>query len=259
MAGLLKKLLSEQRVLRGFAVGRLPHVVALEIFGLSGSFDVVWLDQEHGGLTTEQIVSLNIAARANGLACFVRMPFTHYSLASQNLESGIDGVMAARIRSADEAREFVRWCKFAPAGNRGLNTSGADGLYTGKSAGQFAVDANRDNFVAIQIETVSAASQVDEIAAIQGVDMLFVGPSDLSQEMGMLGQPDCDGVRNVIQQVSAACKKHGKHWGIVATDAEQAERFIRSGCKLVSVTCDVAALRLGLETLRREFEPVFRQ
>ena len=96
--------------------------------------------------------------------------------------------MGAQIQSAEHAEEFVRWCKFAPRGVRGFNTSGRDALYTHKPPAQFAEDSNRDSFVAIQIETLGALNDADAIAAIDGVDMLFVGPADMSQSLGVVGQ-----------------------------------------------------------------------
>src|SRR5262245_48408314 len=108
MSRILKDLLAQpKRVLNVFALGRMCHPIAIEMFGQAGGFDGLWFDQEHGGLTAEQILVGAIAARANGLGTFVRMPFTHYSVASQNLESGVEGVMAARIASVAQAEEFV--------------------------------------------------------------------------------------------------------------------------------------------------------
>ena len=160
MPRLFKDLLAKpNRVLNVFALGRMCHPIAIEMFGQAGGFDGLWFDQEHSGLTTEQILVGSIAARANGLGTIVRMPFTHYSLASQNLEAGVEGVMAARIASADQAAEFVRWCCYAPAGWRGVNTQGADGHFTRRTGKQL-VEARRDEtLVSIQIETLGGAQR----------------------------------------------------------------------------------------------------
>lgn len=257
MAGLLKSLLQGDRVLRVFAMGRLPHVVAIELFGLAGGYDAVWFDQEHGGLTVREIVPLALAARANQLGCFVRMPFIHYSHATQNLESGVDGVMAARIQSLSEARQFVDWCKFAPRGQRGINTSGADGHYTARTAAELATAANRDNVVGLQIETKGALDDVDRIAALPEVDFLFVGPSDLSAELGHLGEPEHSDVWDAICRVADACRNHGKPWGIVPAGPDHAARCVELGCRMVTVGSDVAAMRLGLVSLKQSYRALF--
>jgi 2-dehydro-3-deoxyglucarate aldolase/4-hydroxy-2-oxoheptanedioate aldolase len=258
MPRVFKTLLEQGRLIHVLAVGRMPHPVMIDLLGLAGGYEGLWLDQEHAGLTTEQVVMLNMAARANGLGCFVRMPFSHYSLASQNLESGVDGVMAARIGSLAEAEEFVRWVKFAPQGLRGLNTSGADGHYTGRSAAQLAEAANRDHLVAVQIETLGSLADADKIAALEAVDLLFVGPADLSQELGVFGQPSHPKVWEAVDQVAAACKKHGKHWGTVAFDPVHADKCMEKGCRMLTFGSDVSAARLGLAAIKQTFAAHFR-
>ena len=250
----LKDLLADpDRVLRFFAVGRLPHPVLIDMLGASGGWDGIWLDQEHVGLTTEQVTTLNLAARANDLACFVRAPFTHYSVVSQNLESGVDGVMAARINGADDAVEFVRWCKFTPEGWRGVNTSGADAGYTKLKADELAASANARSFVAVQIETLQALKEVAEIAATPHIDLLFIGPNDLSAELGHIGRIDHPDVWAAIESIAAACRENGKPWGVVPAGPRHAERCVELGCRLVTVGNDGSTVRLGLDALKQAF------
>ena len=228
MPSLLKQQLAENRLLRVFTIGRLFHPVVIEMFGMAGGYDGFWLDQEHVGLTCDQITMAAIAARANNFGCFTRIPTTHYSLVTQNLESGVDGVMAARVMGSADAEEFVRWCLFAPRGWRGMNTSGFDGKYTGKNLTQLASETNPHVFIAIQIETKSALDQAEAIAAIDGVDLLFVGPSDLSAELGAIGKPADPKVLEACQHVDAACRKHGKVWGTIAVDPAFGDRCARN-------------------------------
>ena len=123
MPGLFKQKLASDELVRVFAVGRFPSPVMIDMFALAGGFDGFWIDQEHAGLTYEQILVLATAARANAMDSFVRMAPTDYAKVTQNLEAGSGGVMAARIDSAEQAEQFVQWAKFAPRGRRGLNTS----------------------------------------------------------------------------------------------------------------------------------------
>jgi 2-keto-3-deoxy-L-rhamnonate aldolase RhmA len=258
MPNLLKQQLAENRLLKVFTVGRLCHPVVIEMFWLAGGYDAFWLDQEHAGLTTEQITVAAITARANKLGCFTRVTNTHYSVVTQSLESGVDGVMAARVMGAGDAEEFVRWCMFAPRGWRGMNTSGADGHYTGKTLAQLAADGNQNVFVAIQIETRSALDQAESIAAIDGVDLLFIGPSDLSAELGAIGQPAHPKVLEAAQHVDAACKKHGKVWGTIAVDPTFADRCAQmSRCRMLTFGNDCRALRDGIAAVKKTFGKQF--
>ena len=181
-----------------------------------------------------------------------------YSLVTQNLEAGAGGVMAAQIRSAAHAEQFVTWAKFAPRGLRRLNTSGRDAHYTHKSQQQFAADANRDQFVAIQIETLGALEEADAIAANDAVDLLFVGPSDLSQALGILGQFSHPRLLEALDRVAAACRKHGKHWGTVAPNPEYTKCCYDKGCRMLSVGADVLALRQGIEVAKNQYRELFQ-
>ena len=173
MPGFFKSLLATDRVVRVFCSGRLVHPVPIQLFGLAGGYDGFWLDAEHAGISTEQITMAALVGRAVGLGSFVRMPVTNYAAVTQALESGVDGVMAAQVASADEAEKFLSWAKFAPRGVRGLNTQGADAHFTRKSQIELAHDANRDHFVAIQIETLGAIG--DAVRRQQGVKGALLG------------------------------------------------------------------------------------
>jgi 2-dehydro-3-deoxyglucarate aldolase/4-hydroxy-2-oxoheptanedioate aldolase len=165
--------------------------------------------------------------------------------------------MGARITSAAHAEEFVRWAKFAPRGLRGMNSSGRDSNYTHKPQAQFAADSNREQIVSIQIETLSALDEIDAICALPDVDLLFVGPSDLSQELGILGQFDSPKLWEAIAAVSVACKKHGKHWGTVTPNTQYADKAVEHGCKMLSFGSDVFCLRRGIDAMKATFANQF--
>lgn len=253
----LKQRLAKNELVRVFCSGRIIHPVVFDVHGMVGGFHAIWIDQEHCSVSYEQIALASACCRANGLDSFVRMAMTNYSHATANLEAGAGGLMAARIESAAHAEEFLQWAKFAPRGRRGLNTSGFDAQYGGKTLPQLAADANRDSFVAIQIETLGALEECDAIAAIDGVDMLFVGPSDLSQELGVLGQWEGEKLWSAYERVAAACKKHGKHWGTIAVNPAFAQRAYEMGCRLLSFGIDAVILRRGVEATKTQFAKLF--
>ena len=257
MSRIFHELLATDRLLRVFSVSRIVHPVAFDVFGMAGGFDGLWLDQEHGGMTVPQVQAASAFARANGLGMFVRMAPTGYWQVTQNLEAGADGVMAARLRSAAEAEEFVTWCKFAPRGDRGLNSGGFDARYTFKPLAEFTRDANDENFVLIQIETLGALEEVDRIAAIDGVDMLFLGPADMSQALGQTGQLDHPKVWEAIESISAACRRHGKTWGTVPAGPEYARRCVDKGCRMLTLANETLAVRHGVEALKASYEGLF--
>ncbi|MDP7017886.1 MAG: aldolase/citrate lyase family protein [Pirellulaceae bacterium] len=257
MVATFRERLAGDGLLRTFAIGRVVNPVVVEMFGLAGDYDGFWLDQEHAIISTEQILTAAMAARANDMDCFVRVAPTGYSAVTQCLEAGAGGVMAAQIHSAEQAEQFVQWAKFAPRGGRGLNLSGYDAHYSHTPAVEFIERANATNFVAIQIETLGAVEEADQIAAIDGVDLLFVGPADLSLSLGVVGQFHCDKLWEAIGAVAAACQKHGKNWGAVTPDPKFAERAVELGCRMPTMGNDVLALRRGIEALKKAFQAQF--
>ncbi len=257
MAGFFKDLLAADRLIRVFCAGRLVHPISIQLFGLAGGYDGFWLDAEHAGISTDQITMAALVGRSCGLGSFVRMPVTSYATVTQAYESGVDGVMAAQVASAAEAEKFVTWAKFAPRGVRGVNTQGADAHFTHKTPAEFTGEANRDHFVAIQIETLGALEEADAIAAIDGVDLLFVGPADLSQSLGVLGQFEHEKVWAAIDRVAAACRRHGKAWGIVPASPTYADRCAEKGCRMITFGSDVSAMRLGVQSLKTMFASQF--
>lgn len=258
MTASLKQLITTtNEIVPLFALGRVVHPVVVEMFGLAGGYRGFWFDQEHASISTEQIAVMSLAARANDMDSFVRMPPTGYWQVTQALEAGAGGVMAAQIFTAEQAAEFVSWTKFAPQGVRGLNSGGRDAGYSHTPLAQFVEEANRDNFVAIQIETLESVEQADQIAALDGVDLLFVGPADLSLALGVPGQFHHKELWTAINRVSEACRNHGVSWGAVVPDAEFADRAVSLGCRMPTVGNDVHALRRGIKALQTEFANQF--
>ena len=253
----IKQRLARDELVLVFGAGRLMHRNLLQSVGIQGGFHGMWFDHEHVGFSTEELEVATLAARSQGLDNFVRIAPTDYALVTRSLESGGAGVMAAQIFSAEQAEEFVRWAKFFPRGARGLNTSGWDGQYAALPTAEFCEKANRESFVAIQIETLQSVEECDAIAAIDGVDLLFVGPSDLSQSLGITGDFFHEKCIDAIDRVAAACKKHGKHWGAVTVSPEHADMMVEKGCKLVSPTSDTRIIIAGLQAVKSRFAKYF--
>lgn len=256
MATLKDRLQAGER-LNVFGLGRMFHTNVVAYLGMEGLFDGFWIDVEHGGFTTRELELAAGVGRGHGLECFVRVPPTDYALVTRCLESGAAGVMAAQIHSAAQADEFVRWAKFHPRGHRGLNPLGHDGRFGTTPLAEFTARANAGTFVAIQIETVGAVEEVDEIAALDGVDLVFVGPSDLSQSLGVVGELTHPRCLEALDRVAEACRRHGKHWGAVTPTPEYARLLIDKGCTLVSAVSDVKLITAGLHALRTTFEAVW--
>jgi 2-dehydro-3-deoxyglucarate aldolase/4-hydroxy-2-oxoheptanedioate aldolase len=256
MGARLKELLARGKLVKVFGLGQLCHPKIIEIVGQHGGFDGVWLDQEHAGLSIEQIERACLAARAAGIDSFVRLAPTDYATVMRPMEAGAGGVMAAQVRGDAQAREVVRWAKFHPLGLRGVNGTGVDGRYGTLPMATYVERANAETFVAIQIEHADAVREVEAIAAIPGVDVLFVGPADLGQSLGIIGQWDHSEIWQAIERVGRAAHDRGIHWAILPPNLDYARRCVERGCRMLSVGLDVWALQRGLTSFVNEFASI---
>jgi 2-dehydro-3-deoxyglucarate aldolase/4-hydroxy-2-oxoheptanedioate aldolase len=253
MGARIKKALAENKLVRDFSVGQLCSPKIVEIIGLQGGYDAVWLDQEHVGLTIPQIEEGARAARGVGLDSFVRLAATDYATVMRPLEAGAGGIMAAQVRSADEAAQVVRWAKFHPQGLRGINGSGVDGRYGTMPMPEYLQKANEEVFVAIQIEHIDAVNDVEKIAALKHVDVLFIGPADLSQSMGLVASWDHPEIWAAIERVAKAARSHGIHWAILPRNLAYAQRCLDMGCRMLSLGIDTWTVQRGLKAFAEEF------
>ena len=256
MGARLKELLNRGKLVRVFGLGQICHPKLIEIIGLQGGYDAVWLDQEHAGLSVEQIEHACRAARLVGLDSFVRLAPTDYATVMRPLEAGAGGVMAAQIRSARQAEDVVCWALFHPAGLRGYNGTGVDGRYGTLPPSEYMARANADTFIAIQIEHADAVEDVERIAALKGVDVLFIGPADLSQSMGIPGEWEHPRLWQAFERVARAARDHHIHWAILPLNPAYAKRCVDLGCRMLSLGLDVWAFQRGLRAFQSEYEGV---
>jgi len=240
-------------------VGRILHPNLVQALGVMGGFHGVWIDQEHCGLTMREMEIATDSARAVGLDSFVRIAPTDYALVTRCLEAGASGVMAAQINTAEEAEKIVRWTKFAPRGLRGLNNGGFDGKFGTLGAQEFCETANRESLVIIQIETEQSVHEAEKIAAVEGVDLLFIGPFDLSQALGVTGDffhPKC---LDAVNRVAMACRHAGKKWGALTTTPEHCQMLLDEGCSMISPASDIRLIGAGMKAMKDSFPILFQQ
>ncbi len=238
-------------------VGRVLHTNFIQCLGVNGGFHGVWIDQEHCGLTMRELEVACVSARAAGLDTFVRIAPISYAVVTQCLEAGAGGIMAAMVESAAQTEQIVKWAKFAPRGTRGLNNGGVDGRFGTIPAREFCETANRESLVLIQIETAQAVEEAEAIAAVDGVDMLFIGPFDLSQAMGVTGDffhPKC---LAAIEKVATACAKAGKKWAALTTTPEHCQMLLDQGCSMITPASDMRIVNAGIKAIKDNFPIVF--
>jgi 2-dehydro-3-deoxyglucarate aldolase/4-hydroxy-2-oxoheptanedioate aldolase len=240
-------------MVRVMSIGGFPDPKLVEMIGCHCEVHGIWIDQEHSYVSHAAMELLLMACRAGGLDAFARVPLTDYAALARPYETGCSGVMVAQIRRPDEVHRALHWATYPPRGMRGLFVSNAECQWGKVSAAEQMECAARERWLAIQIETLEALDCLDDLAAIEGVQMLFVGPADLSSALGVPGQVLHEKCREALRAVAAACQKAGKPWGTLSRSTEHAEYCRELGCQLFSIASDVDLIVRGMETTRAMF------
>lgn len=227
----------------------------------TGAFDALWFDLEHFDLPTRELAVLNLVARAFPVTTIARFKASDYQTVMRILETGVGGIMASMVNSADEARVIVQWAKFnnpSPApgeatGIRGWNGGNIDAAYATVPALDYIRHQNTQTMVICQIETAAAVAAAAEIAAVSGVDGLFFGPGDFSVAAGLPGQIDHPTVRAAMARVAEAAASAGKWWGTVAVGPDMCGRVHALGARLICAGGDVRVMHAGVRDLAKSF------
>ncbi|PFH57454.1 hypothetical protein XA68_15043 [Ophiocordyceps unilateralis] len=212
--------------------------------------DWVLVDCEHGNIDDGAMHDAVPAIAALGVSLIVRIPDMQSWMVKRALDAGAHGILVPLLRSVQQAKEVVQAAKFPPQGRRGFGSPfSCDRFSPMPSFTGYLQQANDALLTMVQIETQEALDAVDEIAAVEGLDVLFIGPFDLGNN---IGYPILEGVvapelDEAMTKILAACRKSGKKCGIYSTDGEQARVFKERGFDMISVATDYTALEFVLK------------
>ncbi|QDU56879.1 HpcH/HpaI aldolase family protein [Aeoliella mucimassa] len=238
------------------ACGVTLHLHDPSLFEMTASldYDAIWLDLEHHSENGVHISELIRATRAGGQTdVIVRPGRGEFARMARLLEVGAHGIMYPGCTSVAEAEEVVRWAKFAPLGSRGFDGSNVDSNFMGRPMTEYLEWANANTFVIIQIEDIQTVELAHDIAKVDGVDMLMLGPADLSVRLGYPGQMDHPMVAEAQRRVVEAAQNAGKNWAITTRGPEHARQMSEAGAKLVFQGADVVFIKNALVNAIREF------
>jgi 2-keto-3-deoxy-L-rhamnonate aldolase RhmA len=204
----VKKILREGGLAFGTYVGGIADPQIVEIIGHAG-FDAAFIDLEHTSFDLRDVQLMVMAAERMGISPIVRPPGFDPAFLLRLLDMGVQGIQLPHINSAAEARAAVAAVRYAPAGERGMAAGTRASAYGKVPPKEHMEQSNREITLAIMIEELSALDEIDEIAATEGVDLVVVGPADMSRALGVAGQTDHPKLVETINRVAAAVKKSG--------------------------------------------------
>ncbi|CAG9177741.1 4-hydroxy-2-oxoheptanedioate aldolase [Cupriavidus pinatubonensis] len=220
----------------------------------TAGFDWLLIDGEHGPNDLRSMLSCLQSIAAYSAHPVVRIPHGDTALIKQVLEIGATTLLVPMVESAEQARHLVRAMRYPPVGVRGVGSGLARSSRWGADQNYLSA-ANERVCLLVQIETQAALAQIDEIAAVEGVDGVFIGPADLSASMGYLGQPAHPEVKAAIASAFERIAAAGKAAGILAVDEELARHYIDLGARFVAVGVDATLLAQAVRALAKRFKP----
>ncbi len=228
----------------------LASALTTEVVAGSGA-DWLLIDGEHSPNDLRSIMAQLQAL--GGYACegVVRLPSDDANLIKQAMDIGARSLMIPNVRSAAQAGAIAAAMSYAPAGVRGFSVAHRANRF-GRIAGYHA-RARERQLLAVQIECESGVANAAEIASVEGVDVLFVGPGDLSTNLGAMGNPGADHVQEAISSVRKAAAAAGKAAGILAPAKADADRYLADGFAMVAVGSDLGLLARGSDALIASF------
>lgn len=218
-------------------------------------FDWMLIDGEHSPNTLTTVLEQLQAAAAYPVAPVVRVPWNDSVMIKQMLDVGVQNLLVPMVQNADEARAAVAATRYPPHGIRGIGSAGARASRWNRIP-QYLNRANDEICVMVQIETPEAMANLEAIAAVDGVDGVFIGPADLSATMGHIGNPGHPEVQAAIDDAIARIVAAGKAPGILHSDTTMCRRWLANGAVFVAVGLDGALLARATESLAASFKDV---
>ncbi|MGC8861775.1 MAG: HpcH/HpaI aldolase family protein [Armatimonadota bacterium] len=216
-------------------------------------FDCVWTDMEHTATQWSDVEKQIMAAKAHDADVMVRVPRGSYSDYIKPLELDAAGIMVPHCMSLADAQFVVRTTRFHPIGRRPVDGGNADGLYCNIPFREYIQQANKERFVAIQIEDPEPLAELDRIASLEGIDMIFFGPGDFSHGIGVPGELDHPQVREIRRRVAKVALANGKFAGTMGSPENLAE-LLDMGYRFINMGADVLGLSAYCRELVAEFE-----
>ncbi len=212
----------------------------------TAGMDWLFIDLEHGPLTLDQTAQISVAALSAGIAPLVRVPKGEIAMATRALDGGALGIVMPSCESADEAREIVDRLHYPPEGRRSV-VGGLPQVGFGTAPiGDVARAMNDAMLVVVMLETPGAISRADEIAAVDGVDVVMIGTNDLAAASGIPGEVGDARIAANYETVAAACRKHDKWMGMGGVPVpELQEKYIGMGVRFVLAGQDMSVLIAG--------------
>lgn len=209
-------------------------------------YDWLFIDMEHNSMSLDTAAQICVAALGAGISPLIRVPAHDSFHSTRLLDTGAQGVVVPHVDNAEQARRVVDFCRFPPLGHRSIPGGLPQTRFASLPVTETVELVNRETLVVVMIETLEGLRNVDEIAAVPGVDALLVGCTDMAAELGITGQLGHARVKEALDMTAAACVRHGKVLGVGGVyDEVLMQEYVGKGARLILSGSDLAFLMTG--------------
>ena len=233
MKTLRSRLLAKDLLVGTFCA--IPHPMTIEMVASTG-WDFIVIDAEHTQINRGDLEPLLRAAQVAQTPALVRLPANDRIWISSVLDAGAAGILVPSVNSAAEARAAIAATRFPPLGTRGVGPGRASGY--GARIEQTIAGANAEVVLAIQLETAEGLANVEEIAAVDGIDAIYIGPGDLAVSMGAMGPEGRPALIRAIKTITDSCQRHGRAAGIFNMTPDNLDESIKGGLTFLTLGSD---------------------
>lgn len=227
--------------LRNGELGLVLHVkqvrtINIAIAAKTCGYDAIYLDMQHTAISDAEVADISVAALANGVCPLVRVAGHNYGDALRLLDSGAYGIVIPEVTTAAQARKAVEYCRFAPIGKRSAAGAWPQFGYGAIPATQARKILNEQTLLVAMIESEDGLRNVDEIAAVEGIDIIHMGSNDIASDLGFPGELDNPVLEDVFQKLVAACRRHNKIPGLggMSGNPQLVGRFVKLGARFLT-------------------------
>ena len=227
------------------------YIPAYVCHAARAGYDCIWLDLEHRSMSTHEVQAILAFSHLYDIDIMLRPPTLEKTGLYRYLEDGAAGLLIPHVSTAEKAQMLVDAVKFPPIGDRGIDNAGLDADFLIHDPDEYVQWANRESFLCVQIETPEGVRNVDEIASVEGVDMIFVGPGDLGLRLRQTREMTLDEAWEIV---AAACRKHGVAFGGPTFPVEELQKRRNQGAQLLVVSGEFNCWSSGLVRDAQKFD-----
>ena len=249
----LRAKLQRGEAVLGSWIQECPWVGLVQIYSMSG-MDYIVIGMEHSSLNPETVARMIMSSRQMGIPTIVRTEGSLYHQVSKPMDWGANGVMVPQVESPAQVNRIIEAAKYAPIGRRGMSTTTGHRDYcSNEPLDKYRIRANNENLIIVQIETIDGLNNIDAIASIPELDVIFIGPMDLSCSLGIPGDIEHPRMQEATKHILETARKYNKTTGILVGTMDAVRRWYDRGVRLLTWSNELRMVAEAVKNATEEF------